>query len=190
MRPEPKRTEDLRAAFLDRDGVINRDHGYVHRRDDFEFLPGAIAGMRRLVRAGFALIVVTNQSGIARGYYDAAAFEALTSWMLNELAQAAAPVLAVYHCPHHPDGVVPGLAKPCHCRKPAPGMLLRARDDHRIDMARSILIGDRESDIVAARAAGVGRPLLLAPPGTDPAGAEAVLPDLPACAANLEDFGT
>lgn len=161
MRPEPIRTGGLRAAFLDRDGVINRDHGYVHRREEFEFLPGAIAGMRRLVRAGFALIVVTNQSGIARGYYGAADFEALTGWMLNELAQAGAPVLAVYHCPHHPDGVVPGLAKPCNCRKPAPGMLLRARDEHRIDMARSILIGDRESDMAAARAAGVGRAFLI-----------------------------
>lgn len=188
--PEPIRTGGLRAAFLDRDGVINRDHGYVHRREDFKFLPGAIAGMRELVRDGFALIVVTNQSGIARGYYDAAAFEALTGWMLRELTQAGAPVLAVYHCPHHPDGVMPGLAMQCRCRKPAPGLLLRARDEHRIDMARSILIGDRESDIVAARGAGVGRAFLLAPPGTDPAGAEAVLPDLPACAAHLEEPGT
>ncbi|WP_296643812.1 D-glycero-beta-D-manno-heptose 1,7-bisphosphate 7-phosphatase [Roseinatronobacter sp.] len=190
MQAEPIRTGGLQAAFLDRDGVINCDHGYVYRREEFEFLPGAIVGMRRLVRAGFALIVVTNQSGIARGYYDAADFESLTGWMLNELAQAGAPVLAVYHCPHHPDGVVPGLATPCNCRKPAPGMLLRARDEHRIDMARSILIGDRVSDMAAARAAGVGRAFRLAPPGTDAAGAEAVLPDLPACAARLEEPGT
>lgn len=180
----------MKAAFLDRDGVINRDHGYVYRREDFEFLPGAIAGMRRLVRAGFALIVVTNQSGIARGYYKVADFEVLTCWMLNELSRAGAPVLDVYHCAHHPDGVVPGLAKPCNCRKPAPGMLLRARDKYKIDMASSVMIGDRASDMQAARAAGVGRTFLLAPPGTDAVDSEAVLSDIPACAAHLEKPGT
>lgn len=156
MRPELTRTWGLRAAFLDRDGVINHDRGYVHRREDFEFLPGAINGMRRLVHAGFALIVVTNQSGIARGYYDVADFEALTAWMQEELAQAGAPVLSVYHCPHHPKGIVPGLKGVCSCRKPAPGMLLRAQDEHHIDMGRSILIGDKDSDITAGKAAGVG----------------------------------
>lgn len=156
MPTEPIRTGDLRVAFLDRDGVINCDHGYVYRREDFEFLPGAIDGMRRLVHAGFALIVVTNQSGIARGYYDNADFEALTAWMRDQLAQAGAPVLSVYHCPHHPEGVVPGLDRVCSCRKPAPGMLLSARDEHCIDMGRSILIGDKESDIIAGKAAGVG----------------------------------
>jgi D-glycero-D-manno-heptose 1,7-bisphosphate phosphatase len=183
MRPEPIRTEGLRAAFLDRDGVINRDHGYVHRRKEFEFLPGAIAGMRRLVRAGFALIVVTNQSGIARGYYDAADFEALTDWMLNELSQAGAPVLAVYHCPHHPEGVVPGLDRVCSCRKPAPGMLLRARDEHCIDMGRSILIGDKESDITAGKAAGVGVCILIGSHSDD--SATPVFTSLEACAGFL-----
>ena len=177
----------IRVAFLDRDGVINRDFGYVHRREDFEFLPGAIAGMQQLVRSGFALIVVTNQSGIARGYYGAAAFEDLTCWMQRELAQVGAPVLAVYHCPHHPEGVVPDLAKVCSCRKPAPGMLLRARDEHGIDMGHSILIGDKESDITAAHAAGVGRAFRLGPAGAYADCAEAVLPDLPACVRRLEE---
>lgn len=185
MQPSPKPAIDRRAVFLDRDGVINRDHGYVSRREDFEFLPGAIAGMLALSRAGFELIVVTNQSGIARGLYDAAAFQDLTHWMRAYLAQAHVPIRAVYHCPHHPDGVVPDLARVCDCRKPAPGMLLRAKAEHGIDMAASIMIGDKRSDVAAARAARVGRALLLGGAATDPAEADAVFPDLPSCAVHV-----
>ena len=189
MQSELIRTKGTRVAFLDRDGVVNRDLGYVHRREQFEFLPGAIFGMRQLVRAGFALIVVTNQSGIARGYYDTGAFNWLTAWMEKELAQAGAPLLAVYHCPHHPDGVIPSLAIHCHCRKPEPGMLLRARDEHGINMADSIMVGDKTSDIRAGKAAGVGRNYLLASAGNNVPSVTAILPNLKACVAHLQEQG-
>jgi D-glycero-D-manno-heptose 1,7-bisphosphate phosphatase len=143
------------AAFLDRDGVINRDHGYVGKWEDFEFLPGAIEGMRLLEQAGYALIVVTNQSGIARGYYTEEDFQELTRRMLEELEIHGVHVTAVYHCPHHPEGVVPELAINCNCRKPAPGMLLRAAAEHGLSLQDSVMIGDKPSDLDAAKQAGV-----------------------------------
>jgi D-glycero-D-manno-heptose 1,7-bisphosphate phosphatase len=146
-----------RAAFLDRDGVINRDHGYVGRWEDFEFLPGAIEGMRMLQDAGYVLIVVTNQSGIARGYYTEADFGTLTRKMLDTLHEQGVHVTAVYHCPHHPQGTVAELAIECDCRKPAPGMLLRAAKEHSLLLPDSVMIGDKLSDLIAAQRAGVGR---------------------------------
>ena len=147
----------MKAAFLDRDGVINLDSGYVHRWDEFVFAPGAIAAMRDLQAAGFALIVVTNQAGIARGYYSAQQFETLTAQMLRHLEGEGVSITAVYHCPHHPGGSVPALSVECDCRKPAPGMLLTAAREHGVSLANSILIGDKPSDIRAGQAAGVGR---------------------------------
>ena len=147
------------AAFLDRDGVINRDHGYVGKWEEFEFLPGAIEGMRLLEQAGYALIVVTNQSGIARGYYTEEDFKKLTRRMLEALETHGVHVTAVYHCPHHPQGVVPELAINCGCRKPAPGMLLRAAKEHGLSLADSVMIGDKPSDLDAAWEAGVEKRL-------------------------------
>ena len=146
----------MKAAFLDRDGVINLDSGYVHHWDDFVFTLGAIAAMRDLQTAGFMLIVVTNQAGIARGYYSTEQYETLTAQMLGHLEREGVRITAVYHCPHHPVGSVPALSIACQCRKPAPGMLLTAAREHGLSLANSILIGDKPSDIGAAQAAGVG----------------------------------
>ncbi|MEO0003721.1 MAG: hypothetical protein RLZZ22_1413 [Pseudomonadota bacterium] len=173
------------AAFLDRDGVINRDRAYVSRWEDFEFVPGAIDAMRRLKQAGYALVVVTNQSGIARGYYSEAQYQALTAAMKQALADAGAAVDAVYHCPHHPKGQLAELAIDCDCRKPAPGMILRAARELNLALADSVLVGDKPSDIEAARAAGVGRAYIVrsdnAESGQGPAGADAACADLSAC---------
>lgn len=146
-----------RAAFLDRDGVINLDKAYVHRWEDFVFVPGVMEAMRRLKAAGHVLVVVTNQSGLARGLYAPAQYEALTSRMCEELARFDAAPDAVYHCPHHPSGTVAAFAMDCHCRKPAPGMLLQAACELGLSLPDSIMVGDKPSDIQAARAAGVGR---------------------------------
>jgi D-glycero-D-manno-heptose 1,7-bisphosphate phosphatase len=152
---------DHPAAFLDRDGVINEERNYVHRIEDFRFLPGALAACRKFVEAGYLLVVVTNQAGIARGYYDAADFERLTRWMEARFSEAGAPLSAVYHCPHHPDAKIGRLRRACDCRKPAPGLILEAQRDLGIDLSRSFLVGDKLSDIEAGRAAGVGRCFLL-----------------------------
>ena len=177
------------AAFLDRDGVINRDRAYVSRWEDFEFVPGAVDAMRRLKKAGYALVVVTNQSGIARGYYSEAQYQALTAAMQQALLDAGAAVDAVYHCPHHPKGKVAELAIDCDCRKPAPGMILRAAKELNLSLADSILVGDKPSDIEAARAAGVGRAYIVqsdnAESTTGLAGADAAHADLQSCVAAL-----
>ena len=151
-----------KAVFLDRDGVINLDKGYIYRWEDFEFLPGAIDAMRRFSLAGYALIIVSNQSGIARGYYSESQYRDLTSRIDEHLARRGVHLTGVYHCPHHVDGVIKELSIKCECRKPAPGMLLQAMRDHDLDMAQSILVGDKTSDIEAAHSAGVGKCFLVA----------------------------
>ena len=154
------------AAFLDRDGVVNIDHGYVYRSEDFEFVPGVLEGARRLAGLGYALVVVTNQSGIGRGLYGEADFRALTDWMTQQFAAAGAPLAGVYFCPHHPTEAEVPYRLDCECRKPAPGMLLRAADELGLDLAASVMFGDRASDLEAARAAGVPHRVLLATDGT------------------------
>jgi rfaE bifunctional protein nucleotidyltransferase chain/domain len=145
-----------KAAFLDRDGVINKDKAYVHRWEDFEFMPGAIEGMRLLQQAGHALVIVTNQSGLARGYYSEDQYQALTRTLLKTLSEQGVEVAGIYHCPHHPKGSVAELAIDCDCRKPAPGMVLQAARELGLSLPDSLLVGDKPADIEAARAAGVG----------------------------------
>jgi D-glycero-D-manno-heptose 1,7-bisphosphate phosphatase len=153
-----------RAAFLDRDGVINIDHGYTYRKENFEFVPGVLDAGRRLAARGYLLVVITNQSGIGRGMYTEADFAALTDWMKSVFARAEAPLAGVYFCPHHPTDATGGYRRDCDCRKPAPGLLLRAAQDLGIDRSASVLYGDKASDLQAAAAAGVPRRVLL---GTD-----------------------
>lgn len=143
-----------RAVFLDRDGVINVEKGYLHRIEDFEFLPGVPQALRLLKEAGFLLVVVTNQSGVARGYYSLAAVHELHRHLQSELADAGVAIDGFYVCPHHPEHGSADSAGECDCRKPLPGMIERATADFRIDPARSYLVGDKPSDIEAGRAAG------------------------------------
>ena len=178
-------TSPRKAAFLDRDGVINLDRAYVHQWDEFEFVPGAVDAMRRLREAGYVLIVVTNQSGLARGMYTEAQFQELTRRMREALAAAGAEVEAVYHCPHHPKGKVPELAVDCDCRKPEPGMILQAVREHGLSLAQSFMVGDKPSDIEAARAAGLGHAYIVQSDNAEStdglAGADAAYADLAAC---------
>lgn len=144
------------ALFFDRDGVLNQDAGYTHREQDFRWMPGAPEAIRHCNDQGWLVIVVTNQAGIARGYYDAAAVEQLHGWMQAQLQAIGAHIDAFYYCPHHPEGTVAALTMTCDCRKPQPGMLRQAlRDWPQIDPARSRLIGDKPSDIEAAQRAGL-----------------------------------
>lgn len=150
-----------KAAFIDRDGVINEERDYVHRIEDFHLLPGVVDGLALLQQAGYALVVVTNQAGIARGLYGEAEFAALTKHMLATLADAGVTIAAVYHCPHHPTAGLAAYRRDCDCRKPRPGMLLAAAADLGLALGESVLVGDKRSDIEAGRAAGVPRCVLV-----------------------------
>ncbi len=174
-----------RAAFLDRDGVVNREVGYLHRWEDFEFLPGVIDAMRRLHAAGHALVIVTNQSGIARGYYTEADYQRLTGKLRAALAEAGCPAAGIYHCPHHPAGAVAEWAVDCDCRKPRPGLLLQAARELDLSLADSFIVGDKRADAEAGRAAGVGQVFLVRSghalePGAE-AAADGVFDDLAGC---------
>lgn len=153
-----------RALFLDRDGVINVDRHYIFRPEQFEVIDGVFDTLRRAQALGYALILVTNQSGIARGYFSHAQYFGLEAHMRAVFAAQGIAFDAIYHCPHHPDGSVAEFATICPCRKPQPGMILQAALEHNIDLAGSVLVGDKQSDIDAADAAGVGRSYLLDPP--------------------------
>ena len=160
-------TNRRRAAFLDRDGVINLDRGYVYRREDFDFVPGVLEGARRLHDLDYALIVVTNQSGIGRGLFSEAQFHELSDWMRERFITAGAPLSGVYFCPHHPTEAHGRYLRNCDCRKPAPGMLLAAARDLNLDLGASAMFGDRRSDLEAALAASVPLRVLLATDGRD-----------------------
>ncbi|WP_242125508.1 HAD family hydrolase [Sphingobium sp. Sx8-8] len=143
------------ALFLDRDGVINIDHGYVGDRSRFEFIPGIFALVRRARALGYLPVVVTNQSGIARGLFSEEAFFQLTEWMCDRFLQEGAPLEAVYHCPYHPEAKIERWRADHEWRKPRPGMLLAAANDLSIDLRASAIIGDKLSDMDAGRAAGL-----------------------------------
>lgn len=149
------------ALLLDRDGVINIDHGYVGTPDRFEFMEGVFALTRAASDAGFRVVVITNQSGIARGLYSEADFAALTRHMRAGFANHGVEIAGVFHCPFHHEGIVPRYARGSFWRKPNPGMILEAARRLDLDLARSIFVGDAPSDMAAARAAGVGRRFLL-----------------------------
>jgi D-glycero-D-manno-heptose 1,7-bisphosphate phosphatase len=150
-----------RALFLDRDGVINVDHGYVHRPEAVEFIDGIFELVAVARRAGYLVIVVTNQAGIGRGYYSEADFHALMDWMKSRFVERGGQIDAVYFCPYHPEHGIGDYRRESACRKPAPGMLLQAQQELDIDMELSIFIGDKPSDMAAGLAAGVGTLLYL-----------------------------
>ncbi len=142
-------------AFLDRDGVVNSDKGYVHLVEDFEWMPGALAAIKFLNSRGYIVSVVTNQSGIGRGLYGEEEFMFLTLWMLNEVDAIGGHIDVVYYCPHHPDSADAEYHAVCRARKPGPGMLERADAEYLMDRSRSFLIGNRDSDIGAAQTFGI-----------------------------------
>lgn len=144
------------ALFLDRDGVINLDKGYVSRVDDFEWMPGAADAISRFKARNWFVFVVTNQSGIARGYYTEEDMRALHSWMASELEKKGALIDQIYHCPYHAEGEIDRYRKDSFDRKPKPGMLMQAMADYPVKKESSFLIGDKDTDIEAAHAAGVG----------------------------------
>ena len=143
-----------KAVFLDRDGTLIRNRHYGCDPDQIELLDGVVGGLRELQRASYRLVVVTNQSGIARGYFDEQRLAAMHRRLAELLAAHGVGITGFYHCPHHPEGTVSGYSGACDCRKPRPGMLLRAARDHGIDLAESWLVGDILDDIEAGRRAG------------------------------------
>jgi len=161
----PDRPTLRRAAFLDRDGVINIDTGYVHRIDDFELIAGTLEACRELVRRGWLLVVATNQSGIGRGLYTVQDFQALTDWMRARFEHSGAPLAGVYYCPHHPIDALDGFRTQCDCRKPRPGMLLQAARELSLDLTQSMLFGDKCEDLQAAQGAGIPQRVLLGKDG-------------------------
>tara|TARA_B100000686_G_scaffold351260_1_gene449487 strand:- start:3966 stop:4532 length:567 start_codon:yes stop_codon:yes gene_type:complete len=144
------------ALFLDRDGVINIEKNYVFRPKDFEFIEGIFDLCRKANAAGMAIVVVTNQAGIGRGYYSEKEFNYLSDWMCAKFLSNGVKIDAVYFCPFHPDHGIGRYKMESFDRKPSPGMIFRAEKDLGLDLARSALVGDSLSDIAAAKAAGVG----------------------------------
>lgn len=150
-----------KALFLDRDGIINIDHGYVSTPNDFEFCEGIFSLCKRFEAEGFLIIVVTNQSGIGRGYYSTEAFLQLNKWMVNQFSIQGVNIRDTFYCPHHPQKAQGEYLKDCDSRKPNTGMFERAKEKYAIDMSASVMIGDRMSDMQASEAASVGHRYLL-----------------------------
>ena len=168
-----------RFVFLDRDGTLVRDPGYVHRLEDYELLPGVVPGLQKLVVAGYRLAIVTNQSGIGRGYFREQDFERFQAHLVADLASSGLVVERTYHCPHRPD-------EGCTCRKPAPGLLERAHGELGADLATSWVLGDSERDAELAQRAGCRGAVLLRATGVEPdpsiTGLVLCAPDLDAAA--------
>jgi D-glycero-D-manno-heptose 1,7-bisphosphate phosphatase len=154
------------ALFLDRDGVVNCDEGYVSKPSEVRFVPGIFDLCRMAQSRQYKIVIVTNQSGIARGLYSEEDFHRLMQWMAERFASERIRLDAYYYCPHHPQKATERYLKDCPDRKPRPGMFLRAAREHEIELPRSVLVGDRCSDLQAGAAAGVGQLVLLA--GTEP----------------------
>lgn len=145
----------LKAAFLDRDGVINVNHGHVHTPETFEWVPGAPEAIKLLRDLGYLIIIITNQAGIAKGYYTEAQFIEFMSWIMNQAQTRGTMIDGYYYCPHHPtEGIGPYL-KTCECRKPKPGLILKALHDYSLNPQDCLFIGDELTDMEAARRAGV-----------------------------------
>jgi len=149
-----------KALFLDRDGVINIDYGYVYKVDNFHFRDGIFDFVQKFYKQGFHIFVITNQSGIARGYYLEDDFLTITKFMESEFLKNGIKISKVYYCPCHPN-----ISQNCECRKPKPTMILQAKDEFQIDLSKSILVGDKLSDIESGKRAGVGQNFLLAEGG-------------------------
>ena len=137
----------MKVIFLDRDGVINKEVGYLHKIEDFDFIDGVFDACLDFQSSNYEIIIITNQSGIERGYYSEKDFHTVTDWMLDQFKDHGVSILDVFYCPHGPESS-------CDCRKPKPGMFNQAHDKHNVDMEKSWMIGDKEADIKAANSAG------------------------------------
>ena len=144
----------IKTIFLDRDGVINKEVNYLNKIDDFEFIDGIFDVCLYFQNLGYKIIIITNQSGIYRGYYTEHDYQKVTQWMLAQFANEDINILDIFHCPHGPDST-------CNCRKPKPGMFLKANTKYNIDMKNSWMIGDKEVDVIAANAAGIDNTILV-----------------------------
>ena len=142
-------------AFLDRDGVINFDYGHVGTIDNFHLIPHSINAMQSLMKLGYKIIIVTNQAGIAKGFYTEDDFHKLMNFMINRLKKYSIKISKYYYCPHHPDAKLKKYKKKCSFRKPEPGMLLKAMNDFEIDLDHSFLAGDKITDIISGKRAGI-----------------------------------
>ena len=144
----------IKTIFLDRDGVINKEINYLHKIEDFEFIDGIFDACLHFQSLGYKIIIITNQSGISRGYYSVTDYQKVTQWMLDQFIYKNINILDIFHCPHGPDST-------CNCRKPKPGMFLNAKTKYNIDMKNSWMIGDKEADVIAANAAGIDNTVLV-----------------------------
>ena len=144
----------IKTIFLDRDGVINKEVGYLHKIEDFIFIDGVFEACLSFKKLNYQIIIISNQSGIARGYFTLFEYEKLTKWMLNQFSKKNISILDVFFCPHGPKSK-------CNCRKPKPGMLIDAKNKYNIDLEKSWMIGDKETDIEAANLAGISNTILL-----------------------------
>lgn len=144
-----------KAVFFDRDGVLNEDVAYLYKIEDLRWVEGAREAVSYLTQLGYKIFIVTNQSGIARGFYTVDDMQKLHSYMQSELAACGGKIEKIYYCPHHPEGSVAQYTCVCDCRKPKPGMLLQAMTEYAIDKEHSFLIGDGKRDVEAAEAAGI-----------------------------------
>ena len=143
------------AVFLDRDGTINLDKGYFYLPEEFEFEQGSIEAIRLLNQAGYKVFVISNQAGIALGHFNEVQVDELHKWLIAELAKHGAHIDGVYYCPHHPKLGIGNYKTACDCRKPSPGLLVKAATEWEIDLEESYMVGDHNSDVEAGRAAGV-----------------------------------
>ena len=144
----------IKTIFLDRDGVINKEVGYLHKIEDFIFIDGVFEACLTFKKLNYRIIIVTNQSGIERGYFTLFDYKKLTKWMLNQFSKKNISILDVFFCPHGPKSK-------CDCRKPRPGMIIDAMNKYNIDLEKSWMIGDKETDIEAANLAGISNTILL-----------------------------
>lgn len=144
--------EKQKALFLDRDGTINVENNYVYKIEDFEFQPGIFELIRKYQTEGYLIFIITNQSGIARGFYSEKDFTVLNNWMLEKFSSERIEITKVYYCPHHPE-----ITGSCDCRKPKAGMIIQAIEHFNISAVNSVLIGDKKRDILAGENAGIGK---------------------------------
>ena len=144
-----------KAVFLDRDGTINIDKNYLYKQEDFEYIDGAVEGLRLLYDMGYLLVIITNQSGIARGYYSEEDYFKLDSWLKNDLLDKGVKIAGSYYCPHLPEGKVKAYAKDCDCRKPKTTLFWQATRELEIDMDKSFAIGDKTRDLSICNESGV-----------------------------------